>query len=679
MDLLPRSHKEFGSVEYWDKFFKKRGSKAFEWYGEYPELCDVLHKYIKPSDKILMVGCGNSQLSGDMYDVGHRDITNIDISDIVIKQMTDKNREKRPDMKWVKMDMSQMSFADGQFSAVLDKGTLDAVMTDDSEEVSSKVDQMFKEIGRVLRQGGRYVCVSLLQDHILRKVLKYFPEIGWPVRIHQISEQTNPAEEKEFHMPVFLLVFTKFRKIPSSRQILEVSNDDDKIQRFDDVEKLSAWVKESQYYAVIKHQLSQKSISDEQITLELFGLNSDSPRYTLYVVDSPTKCSNKFAIFIVPEGRETEWLFSSTTGRSQLCRSAGFERLVIVTLHRMQKYESLEKIKAELSTKVMELSPPSLPRGIQVPFLSMGEDIGLRTIQHQGQSPHSGEFVVEDVEGDAGSLFRRLIFLSNQNAIQSEVRLLKDTVKKKGGKKTNLVSIDSSYLACQNHTAMVAGLALVEEIQNFLEVGFSALVLGLGGGGLPKFIHDHFTKVSLTAVEIDPVMLTVATDWFGFQESDRLKVAIGDAEDVIKQMADGGEQHLVVMLDIDSKDKTMGMSSPPLVFVQPEFLKTIKQLLHPEGVFVLNLACRDESLKTQVISDIQAVFPKLYCVSVSGEVNDILYCLPCERPDLPDLADETLPTELSNDLRTLNKLINKAAINDELPDLLEAMEGLKAL
>lgn len=55
----------------------------------------------------------------------------------------------------------------------------------------------------------------------------------------------------------------------------------------------------------------------------------------------------------------------------------------------------------------------------------MGEDIGLRTIQHQGQSPHSGEFVVEDVEGDAGSLFRRLIFLSNQNAIQSEVRLLK--------------------------------------------------------------------------------------------------------------------------------------------------------------------------------------------------------------------------------------------------------------
>ena len=32
MDLLPRTHHEFGSKDYWEKFFSKRGSKAFEWY-----------------------------------------------------------------------------------------------------------------------------------------------------------------------------------------------------------------------------------------------------------------------------------------------------------------------------------------------------------------------------------------------------------------------------------------------------------------------------------------------------------------------------------------------------------------------------------------------------------------------------------------------------------------------
>jgi len=41
-------------------------------YGEYAELCGLIHKYIKPKDMILMVGCGNSTLSADLYDVGYR-------------------------------------------------------------------------------------------------------------------------------------------------------------------------------------------------------------------------------------------------------------------------------------------------------------------------------------------------------------------------------------------------------------------------------------------------------------------------------------------------------------------------------------------------------------------------------------------------------------------------------
>jgi 2-polyprenyl-3-methyl-5-hydroxy-6-metoxy-1,4-benzoquinol methylase len=52
-----------------------------------------------------MVGCGNSQLSADLYDVGYHNIVNIDISDTVIRQMVDKNQQQRPDMKFLKMDV----------------------------------------------------------------------------------------------------------------------------------------------------------------------------------------------------------------------------------------------------------------------------------------------------------------------------------------------------------------------------------------------------------------------------------------------------------------------------------------------------------------------------------------------------------------------------------------------
>ena len=72
-----------------------------------------------------------------------------------------------------------MAFPVAEFSVVLDKGTLDAIMTDSAEETMILVDKMFGEIDRVLRIGGRYVCISLAQEHILNKITQYFVERYW--------------------------------------------------------------------------------------------------------------------------------------------------------------------------------------------------------------------------------------------------------------------------------------------------------------------------------------------------------------------------------------------------------------------------------------------------------------------------------------------------------------------
>ena len=64
--------------------------------------------------------------------------------------------------------------------------------------------------------------------------------------------------------------------------------------------------------------------------------------------------------------RETEWLFSSDPGRRQLAESAGFERLVIVTLHRGHAYSSLDAVKEEVAGKAVELIQQGLPHGKQV-------------------------------------------------------------------------------------------------------------------------------------------------------------------------------------------------------------------------------------------------------------------------------------------------------------------------
>ncbi|KAM5239018.1 eEF1A lysine and N-terminal methyltransferase isoform 3-T3 [Ctenodactylus gundi] len=457
MNLLPKSSKEFGSVDYWEKFFQQRGKKAFEWYGTYLELCGVLHKYIKPREKVLVIGCGNSELSEQLYDVGYQDIVNIDISEVVIKQMRERNATRRPQMSFLKMDMTQMEFPDASFQVVLDKGTLDAVLTDEEEKTLQHVDRMLAEVGRVL----------------------------------------------------------------------------------------------------------------------------------------------------------------------------------------------------------------------QVPFLSVGGDIGFRTVQHKDRSPLSGDYVIEDVQGDDRRYFRRLIFLSNRNVVQSEVRLLKDAShraqkkRKKDKKKQwsadtsdNLPpapgqSIDKSYLCCEHHKAMIAGLALLRNPEQLLETPLALLVVGLGGGSLPLFVHDHFPKSRVDAVEIDPSMLEVATQWFGFSQSDRMKVHIADGLDYITTLAGEGRPHYdVIMFDVDSKDPTLGMSCPPPAFVDQSFLQKVKSILTHEGVFILNLVCRDLGLKDSVLAGLKAVFPLLYVRRIEGEVNEILFCQlhPEQKLATPELLDVAQTLE-----RTLRK------------------------
>ena len=64
--------------------------------------------------------------------------------------------------------------------------------------------------------------------------------------------------------------------------------------------------------------------------------------------------------------RETEWLFSSDPGRKQLAESAGFERLVIVTLHRGHAYPSLDSVKEEVAVEAVQLAQEGLPPRKQV-------------------------------------------------------------------------------------------------------------------------------------------------------------------------------------------------------------------------------------------------------------------------------------------------------------------------
>lgn len=122
------------------------------------------------------------------------------------------------------------------------------------------------------------------------------------------------------------------------------------------------------------------------------------------------------------------------------------------------------------------------------------------------------------------------------------------------------LSVDSGFLCCAHHEVMVAGLSMLElgapqnkgmhadvcadpsalgrsktllELASdsffpLLDAPVSVLLVGLGGGGLPQFLRDFVPNATVEVVELDPVVLEVAKEWFGFRPDDSLTVTLGD-------------------------------------------------------------------------------------------------------------------------------------------------------
>lgn len=59
--LKPNDIGDYNKKEFWDHAFSKYRDE-YDWYGSYSDFKKHFDKYMKKSDKILLVGCGNSSM-----------------------------------------------------------------------------------------------------------------------------------------------------------------------------------------------------------------------------------------------------------------------------------------------------------------------------------------------------------------------------------------------------------------------------------------------------------------------------------------------------------------------------------------------------------------------------------------------------------------------------------------
>ena len=210
-------------------------------------------------------------------------------------------------------------------------------------------------------------------------------------------------------------------------------------------------------------------------------------------------------------------------------------------------------------------------------------------IVHQVRSPFQLVTVVDTPHG-----FRRLIIdgrLDSTDPIQSEMDISKPR-----------------ELVLSYTRAMMAALPLADHHQRIL-------LVGLGGASMQKFLHDLLPETVLETVEIDPEVVRIAREFFGFEPGPNQVVHVGDGRAFIENAQ---KRYDIIFLD------AYGPDSIPYSLATQEFLEAVQKRLAKGGVVCSNLLTGNPRF-WDMVKTYAEVFPELTLIKPAGTGNAVLF------------------------------------------------------
>jgi len=110
----------------------------------------------------------------------------------------------------------------------------------------------------------------------------------------------------------------------------------------------------------------------------------------------------------------------------------------------------------------------------------------------------------------------------------------------------------------------------------------AVLIVGLGGGSMPRVLTKLLPESSIDVVEIDPAVVSVAKRYFAFQPGKNLSVIESDGRVYVKKALREQRHYDLIMLDAFDHEYI------PEHLLTQEFLREVKSLLAPDGVLAAN-------------------------------------------------------------------------------------------
>lgn len=137
---------------------------------------------------------------------------------------------------------------------------------------------------------------------------------------------------------------------------------------------------------------------------------------------------------------------------------------------------------------------------------------------------------------------------------------------------------DPHKLALEYVRAMTSWLLFKESLND------EALLIGLGGGSLPKYLLHHFPDCRLKVIEYRKSVVKIARSHFGLPRDPRLKIVIDDGARYLCRRVESC-RNLYSLLFVDAFDHD-GMAQS---IGNQAFFDACKAVLKQDGIMVINL------------------------------------------------------------------------------------------
>jgi spermidine synthase len=182
----------------------------------------------------------------------------------------------------------------------------------------------------------------------------------------------------------------------------------------------------------------------------------------------------------------------------------------------------------------------------------------------------------------------------------------------------------------------------------FCPQGQSCLVLGLGGGSIPRMLLAARPQIKVEAVEIDPVVVELATRYFDIRALPRFRIHMADAAAFLRRCS---SRYGIVVVDT-----YVGERFPDQCTTR-EFIKDARKCLSDDGVLAVNWFGADLQIREDLLKNLQSIVGPVWQLPGMKSRN-FLYFAPARKTTRPEIisAAEALGNEIPFE-NTLARLV----------------------